>query len=214
MAKWIRMHWAYRSLQMGIILRIWGAVMFGYLAALLAVNIVFAIAVVLVYPTVVKLLILESMNRNLEIETQNTSAYLGTYRTLQILSTMHNSVLSQPLMPALVGGVTVCQSFALCIIIAPTSEVPIPIFLLFSQIALNMFVVIIVPFKMMSGPLVKSMKLLKSLERMNGKSSVKQFVKSCPPSKLNLGDGKFFDKATSLVILSKSVDLLIYFLLI
>lgn len=126
---------------------------------------------------------------------------------------MHNSVLRPPLMACLVGGVSMFVSFSLYIIISSTSEVPFTIFVLFSAVALNMSVIIVWPFKLMGVPFVKSVELLKSLQRMNGLGWVKRFVRSCPPSKLSLGDGGFFDKATSLVILRKSIDLLITFLL-
>ncbi|OXA49633.1 hypothetical protein Fcan01_15554 [Folsomia candida] len=199
--------------QIGIVFQTCLSILLGYIAGQLAANVVFAVGIVLVYPTVIKLIILDSIARNFNRAWQNGFAYLRTFRTLQILSIMHNAVLSQPIMPVFVGGVTVCLSFALYILIVPTSEVPLPVFLLFCQVTLHMFVIIVGPFKMMACPLVKSIEVLKSLERIKGTSLVRKFVRSCPPCKMSLGDGTFFDMATSLVILRKSVDLLIYFLL-
>lgn len=139
--------------------------------------------------------------------------YLRTYRTLEILSTMQNSVLRQPFMPTLVGGVTVCQTWTLYIVITGTSLVPVPALLLSLGVATEMFLVIMGPFRMIANPFVKSTELLKSLRRLNNSRWIQRFVRSCQPSKLTLGDGKFFDRATFLLVWRKSIDFLISFLL-
>ncbi|OXA54615.1 hypothetical protein Fcan01_11135 [Folsomia candida] len=118
----------------------------------------------------------------------------------QMLTDMHNSVIRHPFISIMVGAVTACESFALYIIITATSAIPIPILLLLSSVAVDLFVLIVGPFRIMANPLVKSIALLESLKRMNESKWVKRFVRSLPPSKMTLGDGKFFDKATSLVI--------------
>lgn len=130
-----------------------------------------------------------------------------------MLTDMHNSVIRHPFISIMVGAVTACESFALYIIITATSAIPIPILLLLSSVAVDLFVLIVGPFRIMANPLVKSIALLESLKRMNESKWVKRFVRSLPPSKMTLGDGKFFDKATSLVIYSKCADLVITFLL-
>lgn len=143
----------------------------------------------------------------------NVQVCFRTYRTLQMLTDMHNSVIRHPFISIMVGAVTACESFALYIIITATSAIPIPILLLLSSVAVDLFVLIVGPFRIMANPLVKSIALLESLKRMNESKWVKRFVRSLPPSKMTLGDGKFFDKATSLVIYSKCADLVITFLL-
>lgn len=130
-----------------------------------------------------------------------------------MLTDLHNSVFRHPIMSIMVGAVTICESFALYIIITSTLEVPVVVIILFSAVAVDLFILIVGPFKIMANPFVRSKELLQSLKRMNTSGWVKRFVKSCPPSKLILGDGKFFDRATSLVIFSKCVDLLITFVL-
>lgn len=132
---------------------------------------------------------------------------------MQLLSGMHNSVLRSPVMPVMVGGVMLCESFALYLVLTSTSVVPVPIFMLSLVVAIEMSIIIIGLFKMMANTFVKSENLLKFLQSMNGPRWVSRFIRSCPPSKLILGDGNFFDRATSLVIWRKSVDLLITFLL-
>lgn len=130
-----------------------------------------------------------------------------------MLTDMHNTVFGYLIMSILIGAITVCESFALYTIITSTSEVPIPVIILFSTVAVDLLIVIVGPFKMMANPLVKSIELLEALQWMNGSGWIRRFVRSCPPSKMTLGDGKFFDKATSLVICSTCADLLITFLL-
>ncbi|OXA54613.1 hypothetical protein Fcan01_11137 [Folsomia candida] len=197
----------------GIIFRICGALPYYYLGMSLASTTVFVFTVVLIYPAEVKLILLESINRDLCRRWQNAVPCLHTYRTLQMLGDMHNSVFRHPIMAILIGAVTVCASFALYILITSTSVAPIPIIIILSLVALDLFIMVVGPFKFMANPLPKSTELLQSFKRMNRSRWIKRFVRSCPPSKLLLGDGKFFDRATSLVICRKSADLVITFLL-
>lgn len=155
----------------------------------------------------------EKFCRDLCRRWQNAVPCLHTYRTLQMLGDMHNSVFRHPIMAILIGAVTVCASFALYILITSTSVAPIPIIIILSLVALDLFIMVVGPFKFMANPLPKSTELLQSFKRMNRSRWIKRFVRSCPPSKLLLGDGKFFDRATSLVICRKSADLVITFLL-
>lgn len=138
---------------------------------------------------------------------------MSTYRILQILTDMHNSVLRQPITATLVGAITICQTFALYILITATSIVPGVVVFFFFMIALEMFIIIMGAFKILANPFLRSVELLYYMERKSGSKWGKRFVRSCPPSKVTLGDGKFFDRATSLVIWRTSVDYLITFLL-
>lgn len=151
--------------------------------------------------------------RKSELGRQHVFSYRITYRSLQILSARHNSAFRQPIMPALVAGVTACGSFGLYVLITTTPDVPLPVIILFWMVAVQMVAIIVVPFKMLANPFVRSVGLLKYLQLMTGSAWAKRFVRSCPPSKFTLGDGNFFDRATSLVIWRKCVDVLITFLL-
>lgn len=154
----------------------------------------------------------ENSCRNWDKMRHSNFSSLRRYRTLQLLSGMHNLVLREPVMPALVGGILLCESFALYLVLTSMFVIPVPILVLSLGVAVEMSIIIGL-FRMMANPFVKSEKLLKYLQILNGPRWVKRFVMSCPPSKMILGDGNFFDKATSLVIWRKSVDLLITFLL-
>ncbi|OXA54994.1 hypothetical protein Fcan01_11268 [Folsomia candida] len=138
---------------------------------------------------------------------------LRTYRALQILTDMHNSVFRHPIMSILVGSITACESFALYTLITSSAVIPFPVLILFTAVGFYLFIVIIGPFKIMANPFVQSVELLHAFESMKGSKLIKRLVKSFPPSKLTLGVGRFFDRATSLVICSQCVDLLITFLL-
>ncbi|OXA49295.1 hypothetical protein Fcan01_15678 [Folsomia candida] len=173
----------------------------------------FTVTVVLTYPSQVKVILLGSMNRDLNTGGPHVSSCLRKYRILELLVDMHNLVLKQPVMSALVGCVTTLESFTLYIVIASRSVVPLPLLLLFAAVAVSMFFVIVRLFKMMSNPFIKSVELLNSLKRMNESKQIKRCVQSFREAKLTLGDGKFFDTSTSLVIWAKCIDLLITFLL-
>lgn len=145
----------------------------------------------------------------------NFKTCLKKYRTLQLLSDMHNSVFRNPAMAATVGCVTIGESFALYPLIASASVVPLPLLVLFANVSLDFFIAIVGLFKIMSFPFTKSVDLLNSLQRINIKPAnwVNRYLRSCSPSKLTLGDGRFFDRSTSLLIWAQCVDLLITFLL-
>lgn len=141
------------------------------------------------------------------------SSWLTKYRILQILNDMHNSVFRHPIMSILIWSVTACESFALYTLITSASIVPLPASILFGTVAFDLLILIVGPFKMMADPFIKSIQLLKSVKTMNRSKWIRRFVRSCPPSKLSSGDGKCFDRATSIVICSKCADLVITFLL-
>ncbi|OXA49501.1 hypothetical protein Fcan01_15713 [Folsomia candida] len=170
----------------GFMFRIWGAILLYYLSLSVVATGVFAITIVLIYPNEVKLILLEAMLRDLSIEGRHVAPRLYTYRTLQMLTDMHNTVFGYLIMSILIGAITVCESFALYTIITSTSEVPIPVIILFSTVAVDLLIVIVGPFKMMANPLVKSIELLEALQWMNGSGWIRRFVRSCPPSKMTL----------------------------
>lgn len=116
-------------------------------------------------------------------------------------------------MPILVGSVAVAESLALYILITSATIIPFPFLLCLSLLVVYMFVIIIGAFKLAANPYVDSVALLKLLRAIDQSKWIKRFIVSFPPSKLTLGDGKFFDKATSLVIWRKTVDFLITCLL-
>lgn len=137
------------------------------------------------------------------------------YRCLQLLSTMHNSGFRQPAMSGIIGKVTICESFALYILITSADiQIPIPVLFLFFLVATGLFILSVCHMKVIAKPFIKSVKFLDSLKALKLSKWTKRFAKFCSPSKLTLGDGKFFDKSTSLVIWKKAVDLLITLLLI
>ncbi|OXA54308.1 hypothetical protein Fcan01_11276, partial [Folsomia candida] len=198
----------------GMWFRSFGAILLYYFSLTVVATAVFGIIIVLTYPTEVKLILIELMKSYLtKIRTDDGFLCLKTYRTLQILTDMHNSVFRHPIMSVIVGSVTACESFALYTLITSSSVIPFPGLILFATVGVELFAVIVGPFKVMANPFVKSVELLHSFQPMTGSKLIKRLVRSFPPSKLTLGDGGFFDKATSLVICSQCIDLLITFLL-
>lgn len=139
---------------------------------------------------------------------------LAQYRTLQLLSNFHNFVFCTPSMVVMAFSCTICESIALCLIITSSSTVPLPVLILFSIVAADLCIVIHAVFKILSYPHVKSLEFIEFVKTRSYSKWEHRFILSCPPSKLSLGDGGFFDKLTSFVIWQKCIDFLITFLLL
>lgn len=136
------------------------------------------------------------------------------YRTLQLLSNFHNFVFTSPSMAIVAFSCTLCESFALFLIITSSRIVPLPVLTLFCLVVVDFGIVIQAVFKILSYPYVKSVEFIGLVEMARYSKSEHRFIQSCPPFKLSLGDGGFFDKLTAFVIWQKCIDLLITFLLL
>lgn len=133
-------------------------------------------------------------------KTNNRWTDLPMYRTLQLLSNFHNFVFCVPSMVVLAFSCTICESIALFLMITSNHVVPLPVLILFSLVVIDFFVIIHSVFKILSYPYVKSLEFI-GLVKMGRYSKLEhRFILSCPPSKLSLGNGGFFDKLTSFVI--------------
>lgn len=130
-----------------------------------------------------------------------------------MLSNLQNFVFAAPSMGVIIGTLTLLESCAIYILMKSGELIPLPIFVLLSIAAIDYLIVILGIFKIGSNPYVKSMRFIQ-LTKTNKLSKYEvAFIKSCPPSKLSLGDGRFFDRLTSFVIWQKCIDWIITFLL-
>ncbi|OXA55628.1 hypothetical protein Fcan01_09085 [Folsomia candida] len=165
----------------------------------------FVFMIMILYPVEVNLLLLKDMERNWRNFVQ--------LRTLQMLSNLQNFVFAAPSMGVIIGTLTLLESCAIYILMKSGELIPLPIFVLLSIAAIDYLIVILGIFKIGSNPYVKSMRFIQ-LTKTNKLSKYEvAFIKSCPPSKLSLGDGRFFDRLTSFVIWQKCIDWIITFLL-
>ncbi|OXA65177.1 hypothetical protein Fcan01_01135 [Folsomia candida] len=152
---YLQYSWA-DSGQSGIMFKTATAILMSYFWFMIPGTVLTEVLLFLLYPAEVKLMILKEIKRNMSQGGQATFEYLTTFRTLQLLSDMHNSVCRQPAMPALIWSVIVCESFALYILITSAYIIPFPVLILFAVIAVELFVVIVAPLKMVAKPTVKS----------------------------------------------------------
>jgi hypothetical protein len=146
---------------------------------------------------------------------------METYRVIQILTQLFNDVWRNPSMSALVWGAVISEAGSLYFIITSVNHVPFFMILLFSSQAIDFFITIHVLFKLASFPCTKSCDFLESMKRRNnsrwGKMNykwMKRFLKSCPPSKLSMGNGQCFEQLTSFVIWDTCINILITLLLL
>lgn len=139
--------------------------------------------------------------------------HIEKYRTLQLSSNFHNFVFCLPSMVVVAFGSTVAESIALFLLITSSNIIPVPVLIFFLAIAVDFWIIIHAVFKVLSYPYVESLEFIHLVNKGKCSKWEGRFIKSCPPSKLSLGDGGFFDTLTSLVIWQKCIDFLITFLL-
>lgn len=134
---------------------------------------------------------------------------LSLYRILQLLSTYQNNAWCQPSMQLCIGGIVVCETVSLYILVTSYHRIPLSVLFVFIICALDCGIVIQVIFNILSYPYTKSCDFIDSMKSVDGTKWVKYFMRSCQPSKLSMGDGGFFDRLTSFVLWQLSINNLI-----
>lgn len=140
-------------------------------------------------------------------------AQFRSYRAVQIVSNLHNEVIGTPWIQILVGGTTLAEIFSLHILITSHHVLPSLLLLFFSVAGIYFGLMIQIIFKIISYPYVKSKRMTNSKKRCRNRIA-RSYVRSCSPIKLFLGDGRFFDKLTSMEISLFTVDKLVTLLLL
>lgn len=138
--------------------------------------------------------------------------HLVWYRILQLVSTNHNNAWTQPSMPVGIGGIVVAETVSLYILVTSHDQIPFLVLLIFIIIAVDCMCMYVV-FKIASYPYTKSCQFIEFMKTKDGTKWIKRFMSSCPPSRLTMGDGTFFDRLTAFVVWKKSMDFLITLLL-
>lgn len=139
---------------------------------------------------------------------------LREYRLVQILGQLRNNVWKDGAMSSFVGGVILAESVALYVLFNSFAKIiPRVVILIFLIVAMDMFIVILTLFKVLARPLATSCALLRTVKNVKMSKYMRTFVRSCPPSKLRNGNGKYLDKMSSLIVWQTCVDLLITLLL-
>lgn len=135
------------------------------------------------------------------------------YRVIQVLTRLQNHIWQRLMMPLRFFLVTMV-AVTLYVLITSIDQIPVMIVVLFSAMAVNGFIVICVIYKILSYPLIASNRYLGLMKQKKASKCVTRFMKTCPPAKISMGDGKHFDKLASFVVCRQSIDLLISFLLL
>jgi hypothetical protein len=138
------------------------------------------------------------------------------YRKVQILIGLINRTTRKPVITSLMLGTISGATIALYVIITSLAILPIPLVLLFINIAIVFFIVIQVVIKSLALPHLKSTKFLNDSYRYpmrRGSRWAKRFLKSCPTVHIMLDDWNFFDRYTCLIVWQLCIDNLIALLL-
>lgn len=85
----------------------------------------------------------------------------------------------------------------------------------FYLMGIDFFVIIQITLNSQSKSYVASENFAKNMKRLKSQNPwIRKFLRSCPPLKVGMGDGKFFDALTAFVIWQFCVDKLISMLLL
>lgn len=137
------------------------------------------------------------------------------YRTIQVLNRLLDITWQNPLVSFLIFVMTLAEAVALFILITSLARLPFPVLAFFTILGIDMLIAIQVLFKVVSYPYTTSCQFLELGKRQKRKSRwLVRFLRSCPPCKVSMGDGHFFDRKTSLVIWKSCIDMLVTFLLL
>lgn len=139
------------------------------------------------------------------------------YRVTQVMEKLMNHVWRKPLMPVLLMAIIIAETTALYVLTTSSSKLPVAILGCFTMIGADFVGVIHVIYRILGLPYLSSKKLIGNVKlcQKGGNSAwFKRYLKSCPPLKIGMGDGTFFDRLTPIVIWQFCVDRLISMLLV
>ncbi|XP_035716515.1 uncharacterized protein LOC118439372 [Folsomia candida] len=168
------------------------------------------LAVALIYPAEVMKIWLQQVKRG--VLTDKNSTRITDYRTVQWLSNLRNCAFEYPSLVQMVGGIIVGETASLYVLLTSTKILPLPVLAFFVIVAVDLFVVIHVIFHSLSDLFEVSVGFLDEMKlyhKFGNRKWFKKFLKSCPPLKLTIGDGQYFDRMTALGIWQYCVDQLI-----
>lgn len=159
-------------------------------------------------------LIIYSQIQDLPI--RNTHLVLHKYRIAQVAENLVNAILEKPYFLIFLNFVILGQIGSLYTIITSWSYLSFEIILLFMLFGFNFFTVIHIFLHSLNKPNVTSAQFIKNLRRSKSARCpmFRKFLNSCPPLKVGMGDGTFYDKLTSFKIWQFCVDRLIRLLLL
>lgn len=148
--------------------------------------------------------------------TRGNMNVLHQYRVAQVTENLVNSVLIEPFFPVFLSFIMIGQISSLYIIITSWSHVSAGLMLLFVLLVVDFFSIIHMFLNSLSYSHVASARLIKTVKRSKkwGNMGCRKFLSLCPPLKVGIGDGKFYDKLTSLTIWQFCLDRVINLLII
>lgn len=136
------------------------------------------------------------------------------YRKIQLLSSVHNFVLQNPMMPISMAGTIVAEVASVYIVLSQSGKLPHHVIMPYLILAVDISIFIHFIFKKVSGPHIDSAELIQFTKGKYARDTWgRRFVRSCPSVKVKIADGHFFDKTTSLMIWDFCIDYVITLLL-
>ncbi|OXA40779.1 hypothetical protein Fcan01_24489 [Folsomia candida] len=164
----------------------------------------FTIIVVLTYPVEMILLWITLLRRKIQVAVNPN--LLTKYRFVQITTKLFNDLWKIPAMSAMVATCVIVEIVALFILTTSLDKLPLPIIGLFLLLAIIFFNVIQGLFKVLSKPFENSNMFIIEIRTGRHSAWVKRFMRSCPPVKISMGNGAYFDGLSALVIWQFCID--------
>lgn len=149
--------------------------------------------------------------------TSNNEHLIKYYRVPQLLNAFTNASMKLPFNFCFLSGTIIAEVSSLYVLITSLKQLPLEVAIFYLTIAFDFGVGIHVLGTYLSIPFLEGEEFRKNVTREWRAPPTKWFsryLKSCPAIRLSMGDGSFYDSATSLVIWQFCVDQLVSLLLI
>ncbi|OXA63561.1 uncharacterized protein LOC118433884 [Folsomia candida] len=186
----------------------------GYVWLSLAGVMITTISRILIYPSVMVELWIKMIEGQLD-HYHFANHGLEAFRVAQVFQNLANSVMSKPFISIFAFLSIVSEILSLYVIITSWNNLSFGVSAFFCLMGMNYFLIIHITLDSLSKSYVATVKFSKHMKRLRSRNAwVKKFLASCPPIKVGMGDGKFFDGLTSLIIWQFCVDRLINLLLL
>lgn len=139
---------------------------------------------------------------------RSTQLLLRQYRIAQVTENLVNAVLTKRFFLIFLSFTIIGQICSVYIIFTSWSYLSVGIMMLFLLLGFNFCTIIYIFLHSLCYPNVSSTQFVKIMRKSKSARSliVRKFLNSCPPLKVGMGDGTFYDKLTSFKICQFCVE--------
>ncbi|OXA62430.1 hypothetical protein Fcan01_00971 [Folsomia candida] len=175
---------------------------------------IITISRILLYPSVMVELWIKMIEDQLN-HYPSANHGLAAFRVAQVFQNLVNAVMSKPFINIFIFLTILSEILSLYVIITSWKNLSFGVSAFFCLMGINYFLIIHVTLDSLKKSYVATVNFSKNVKSLRSQNAwFKKFLTSCPPLKVGMGDGKFFDELTSFIIWQFCVDTLINLLLL